>query len=518
MKDLWNEKVLLRPDHPFLVFEDKRGKVQRYSYREFDRLINKAANGLRSAGVGYQDKVALHLNNSPEFLITWFACAKLGAVMVPSNVHHLQEEMEYVLSFSDAVAVITEEDYIPRLQPILPKLSKLKTAVIARTDEAHEEYIKFQDWLEHEDDREPDAPVKQSDVLEMIFTSGTTALPKGVLLTHANHLSSGQRVSKHTRLTPKDRTIGALPLFHVNAQSNVVLGTLTVGGTVIMLEQYSARRYLQQIIEHKATRTSIVSMHLRTMLAQPASEQDRAHQLESVTFAINVSDADKEAFEERFGVQLLNGYGLSEAMTLVTLAPIDGIRKWPSIGLPVFDREVKIVDDAGHEVPPGDIGEIIVKGIPGKTIMQGYYKNEQATEEAIKDGCLHTGDKGYMDEQGYLYFYDRKKDVIKQAGENISASEIEGILMKHPKIKEAAVIGVEDHLRDEVVKAFIVTEANEELKEDDLISWCHCHMAKFKVPRYFEFREELPHTSIGKIEKRLLRRQELEKKNTTING
>lgn len=511
LKNLWNEIVSLRSDKTFLIFEDRNGNAAYYTYLEFDSLVNKVANGLRSIGVGYQDKVALHLNNSPEFLVSWLACAKIGAVMVPSNIHNVEDEIEYLLSFSDSKVVITEEEFLPRFEAVLPKVRNI-SVIIARTNHQFQNYSLFQDWLDFESSSEPDVHPKQSDILEIIFTSGTTSRPKGVLLTHANHLNSGQRISKHKRLTPNDISITALPLFHVNAQSLTVLGIITVGGTIVILEQYSASKFLNQIVKYKATRTSVVPMLLRTMLAQPPTPQDREHQLESISFAINVLDSEKEAFETRFGVELINGYGLSEAMTMVTVAPIDGIKRWPSIGLPAYDREVKIVDMNGNELPAGDIGEIIVRGIPGRTIMKGYYKNEAATAETIKDGWLYTGDNGFIDEHGYIYFFDRKKDVIKTAGENISATEVETTLIKHPLIKEAAVIGIPDEIRDEVLKAFIVLEDHQQLGEEDLILWCQQNMAKFKVPRIFEFRRELPHTSIGKLEKKVLRQQEEEKR------
>jgi len=244
---------------------------------------------------------------------------------------------------------------------------------------------------------------------------------------------------------------------------------------------------------------------VRTLLAQPPAPTDRDHLVHRNFYAINVLDSEKEAFEERFGVELLNGYGLSEAMTIVTLAPVFGERRWPSIGLPTYDRQVRIVDADGQDLPAGEIGEIIVQGVPGRTIMKGYFKHPEATAQAIRDGWLYTGDNGYFDKNGYIYFFDRKKDVIKRAGENISASEVEAALLLHEQIAEAAVIGVVDPIRDEAVKAFVVTAEGTQLTEDQVTEHCRSHLASFKVPTIVQFVESLPKTSVGKIEKKALR-------------
>jgi crotonobetaine/carnitine-CoA ligase len=252
-------------------------------------------------------------------------------------------------------------------------------------------------------------------------------------------------------------------------------------------------------------------MQVRTLLAQPPSEEDANHELRRVFYAINVSDEEKQNFEQRFNLELINGYGLSEALTIVTMTPVFGPKRWPSIGLPQQDREVKIVDGEGQEVPRGHVGEIAVRGVPGTTIMKGYYKNPEATAETIKDGWLHTEDNGYMDEAGYVYFVDRKKDMIKRSGENVSASEVENVLSNHPNIVEVGVLGVPDPIRDEAVKAFIVLDEPDTLTEEDITDYCKDRLANFKVPTIIEFRESLPKTSVGKVEKKTLRAEEMEK-------
>jgi carnitine-CoA ligase len=339
---------------------------------------------------------------------------------------------------------------------------------------------------------------------EVLFTSGSTAQPKGVELTHANLLWAGEHVAKCTRLSPADRNLTALPLFHVNAQSTV-LSTLTVGATLVLLEGYSATRYWSQVRAHQATAIHLISALLRTLLAQPPQKSDSDNQVRWVSYSLNCTDEEKATFEERFDVQLSNGYGLTEACVCVSLAPLDGPRRWPSIGVPAFGRTVRIVDEDGHDVPRGKWGEIIVHGFPGRTIFKGYYKDPAATSTAVVDGWLRTGDQGWMDEAGYLYFFDRIKDVIKRGGENISASEVERTLGQHPGVLECAVIGVRDPIKDEAVKAFVVARPGAELTEADVIAFCAERLARFKVPQIVEIRAELPKTPLGKIAKKLLR-------------
>jgi crotonobetaine/carnitine-CoA ligase len=229
--------------------------------------------------------------------------------------------------------------------------------------------------------------------------------------------------------------------------------------------------------------------------------------LRRVFYAINVSTPDKEAFEKRFEVSLINGYGLSETMTLVAASPVVGPRRWPSVGLPSPGRVVRLVDERGADVPVGEVGEIVVGGVPGRSIMLGYYGDEAETAAAIRDGWLHTGDNAYADAEGYLYFFDRKKDVIKRAGENVSAQEVETVLLDHPSIADAAVVGIPDAIRDEAVAAVIVLASGASASQEDIRAHCGVRLARFKVPTVIVFRQQLPKTSIGKVQKAALRRE-----------
>jgi carnitine-CoA ligase len=506
LRDLLTEQAALRPDHVFLVHEDLEGTSTELTYRSFLDLVDRTAVVLAARGVGPGAKVTVHLANSPEIVAVWFALASLGAVMVPSNTANTAAELDHVVRFSDSGTVVTSPDYADRFAAFAgdPEIDLL----LCREDGTRPPagFTAVGELVARADPSALELPeVVADDVVELLFTSGTTAKAKAVMLTHANCLHAGERCAKGLLLDQRVRYLTSLPVFHVNAQATSVLSALTVGGTVILLEQFSASRYLDQVRQHEATAMSIVATQVRTLLAQSASPSDADHGLERVFYAINVTDEEKDAFEQRFGVSLINGYGLSEAMTLITLAPVFGEKRWPSVGRPAHDREVRLLDPDGHEVPVGEVGEIVVRGTPGRTIMRGYYKDDRATSETIRDGWLHTGDLGRFDRFGHLYFFDRLKDVIKRAGENVSAVEVESVLLEHPDIEEAAVIGVPDPVRDEAVKAFVVLREGAELDAAAVVEYCSGHLARFKVPTIVEFSLALPRTSVGKIEKRRLR-------------
>jgi carnitine-CoA ligase len=501
LRDLLDERVERDPDKTWLVVEDAAGEVVELTYAEFADRVDGLAAGLAERGVGQGDRVTLHLRNGVEIVECWFALATLGAVFVPSNVANTAPEIRHVVGRSGAVLVVAGAEFAEAVDKAVVEGCPAVREVVLVGGGPERRRL--------DDLRRPGiAPPRAGgadDVVEMIFTSGTTSRPKGVLLTHANALFGGEQTAAALHLDRTDRLLTALPIFHVNAQTCTVLAALTVGGTCVLLEEYRATRFWDQVRAHQATEISLVAMQARTLLAQPPRETDADHVVRRVFYALNITRAERDAFEERFGVELVNGYGLSEANVLVTVAPTFGPKHWPSIGLPLHERTVRLVDPEGRDVPHGEVGEIVVQGIPGRTVMLGYHDDPAATAAALRDGWLHTGDNAYADEDGYLYFFDRAKDMIKRSGENVSSSEVESVLLDHPDVAEAAVIGVPDPVRDEAVKAFVVAAPGRTLREEDLLAHCRENLAPFKVPTIVELRAELPKTSIGKIEKKALR-------------
>lgn len=504
MRDLLDERVERAGDKAFVVHEDRDGVVTELGYREFQQRVDRLAAGLSELGVGKGDTVTVFLANSPEILEAWFALATLGAAMVPSNIANTQSELAYVLEFSGSKAVITEPRFLETVTGAADSVPGVQHRILARTGDAVDGWI----LLDRVRASTADVPVVQvdsEDVVQMLFTSGTTSRPKAVLLTHANALHGGLRESSGLAMDSSDRAITALPIFHVNAQVITVLSSLSVGGTCIILEEYRASKFWDQVRRHQATQVSIVAMQARTLLAQPERDTDRDHRLRRTFYALNISVEEKERFEQRFGVELINAYGQSETMTLVTLAPVFGPKRWPSIGMPSAGRNVRLVDDDGNDVGVGEVGQIVVQGIPGRTIMKGYHNNPEATAKAIRDGWLYTGDSAYADEDGYFFWFDRSVDMIKRAGENISTLEVESVLAEHDAVAEVAVIGVPDPIRDQAVKAVVVLAEGCTVTADELTEFCSTRLARFKVPTEYEFTAALPKTSIGKVSKGVLR-------------
>lgn len=504
LRHLLDERVDRDPDKVFLVFEDRDGAVSETTYSEFQGQVDRLAAGLWESGLRTGDRVTVFLSNCPELLLTWFALGTIGATMVPSNTANTARELAYILDFSDSVAVVTEPRHLATVNEAADTVTAIRSRILARASVAAPGTVLFTD-LAASTAAVPRVPVDSEDVAEMLFTSGTTSRPKAVLLTHANALHGGLREASGLAMDHTDRALTALPIFHVNAQVLTILSSLSVGGTAIVLEEYRASKFWEQVRTHKATQVSVVAMQARTLLAQPEQETDRDHCVRRTFYAINISDDEKERFERRFGLELINGYGLSETMTLVLNSPVFGPKRWPSIGMPSSGRIVRLVDEEGRDVPTGQVGQIIVQGVPGRTIMKGYYKNPEATARTIRDGWLWTGDSAWADEQGYFYWFDRSVDMIKRAGENVSTLEVESVLSGHPAVAEVAVVGVPDTIRDQAVKAVVVLAPGASATEEELTQFCSAQLARFKVPTVYEFVDELPKTSIGKITKSVLR-------------
>ncbi|WP_250642683.1 class I adenylate-forming enzyme family protein [Aeribacillus pallidus] len=354
----------------------------------------------------------------------------------------------------------------------------------------------------------PPISLKSDDIVSIMYTSGTTSKPKGCMITHANYLYTGEAVSKTLNFTPEDRALIVLPLFHGNGQYYLFMPALTVGASVAITERFSASQYFKQAKRLHATVGSLFAAPIRMILAQRFDEADKENPLRLIIFAQSVTPEQLQEFEQKYNVPLLQLYGMTETVAPPLMNPLYGQKDNTGIGKPILSAEVKLVDEAGKEVPVNKPGQIIVKGIPGRTIMKGYFKNEKATNETIQDGWLYTGDNAIMTENGYFYFVDRKKDMIKRAGENVAAMEVENVIMEHPDVYEAAVIGVPDEMRDEAIKAFVILKEGRQTTEQELIEHCRNRLSKFKIPNTIEFVKDFPRTSVGKIQKHLLRKSE----------
>lgn len=495
VRSLWDGLVAACGERTFLRFRNRADETRSYTYRAFDEEINRAANVFLSLGVERGERVAVQLCTCPEFMVALFGLAKIGAVMVPMNDQYRAEEAAYVLEGTEATCAVIEPKFLGlyaearaalAADPLLRDFTALRAGAPVGLSARCE--------------------LSSDDPAEIIFTSGTTSRPKGVVLTHANILFSGLYADWEVSLTRDDRLLTTMPACHSNFQLAALMPVLTAGAELIVIEKYSASRFWSQIREFRATVTQCVAMMLRTLMLQPASPEDRDHELREILYFLPVTTGEKEAFERRFGARLMNTYGSTETVGWVLTDPPSGPRNWPSVGRAGLGYEVRVMGDDGAEAAPGEVGEIQVKGVPGRTVMKGYFRNPEATAAAFtEDGWLRTGDKGYMDESGWFFFVDRKANMIKRAGENISAGEVENVLECHPAIAESAVIGVPDPIRDQAVKAFVRLEAGARLTEEEVRAHCEERLAPFKVPSLVEFVEDFPRTCSMKIEKKLLK-------------
>lgn len=513
--DLLHEKCQLYPNKTFLIFEDNNQNITRYTYQEFLQRVNKFSRVLLDFGVEKGDRVTIHLPNSSDFAVAWFSLAKIGAIMVPTNILSTATEMEYLLNHSESVLLITEEEYLEKFDSIKDKLPHLQNILLTRCNNEKLQNISVDFLIEKVEGTVPNIPISEDDTVSIMYTSGTTSKPKGCLITHTNYLYVGEAVSKALGFTPNDRALIVLPFFHGNGQYYMFMPALTVGGSIVITERFSASRYFKQAKRHNVTIGSLFAAPIRMILAQNYDETDGDNLLRLIIFAQSLTPEQLNEFEQKFNVPLLQIYGMTETVAPPLMNPLYGVRDNMSIGKPILSAEVKLIDDSGNEVPINKPGQIVVKGIPGRTIMKGYFKNERATKDTIRDGYLYTGDNAVINEIGFFYFVDRKKDMIKRAGENVAAVEVENSIMEHPAVYEAAVVGIPDEIRDEAIKAFVILKEGKKISEDELIEHCRNRLAKFKVPNSVEFVDDFPRTSVGKIQKHILRQQAI--KNPATN-
>lgn len=528
LRDLWQSVVERKGRRHFLTFQNRVGDVFEYTYAAFDEDVNRIANVFLDLGIEKGDHVALHLHSSPEFLMCLFGLAKIGAVAVPINEQYLADEAEYILENSDAICVVVEPLFYETYQELLARGHYFpKGVVVARAGtESPKSNIDFSSiytplgtveegqqgiydfWMmrcEQSAILRDSCELASDDPVQIIYTSGTTSRPKGVVLTHANMVFSGLYGDWEVSLRGSDRVLTSMPACHSNFQLAALMPVITAGASLIIVEKYSATRFMKQIRHYKATVIQCVAMMLRTLLLQPVDPEEKNHCVREVLYFIPITDAEKEEFEQRFNMRIMNTYGSTESIGWAITDPPVGARNWPSVGRAGLGYKARICDMEDNELPPGEVGEIQIKGERGRSVMLEYYNNPEATDNTFSaDGWLKTGDQGYQDDNGWFYFVDRKVNMVKRSGENISTTELEEILEQHPAIAEAAVIGVPDPIRDQAIKAFVRFAPGESMTLAEVEQYCKDHMASFKVPTFYEVVEDFPRTCSMKSEKKLL--------------
>ena len=502
--DLWTQE---KPNAVAFSVESQEHHVISLTYKELSDASYQIAAGLHSLGITEKDRVLVQLPNCVEIIVAWFGIIRLGAIFVPSNPVNTHRELSHIIELADIKLTICQESAVDTIRLAAREVMKNEQIFVVCFPKS-KDLIDFESLLSKNNYVELSGSQNfpANEIVELIFTSGTSATPKAVMVTHANCLNSGFQKSLAMEISSEDVLLTALPFFHVNAQS-AFLAALTTGSRFVLLEKFSSTHFFSQLARHKATLTSFVGTQVRILLSMEHDRLVSGHNVKKAWFALELTEVERDEFRNRFGITLFNGYGLTEAFTSVTQTPLIGRHAWPSVGLPLNGRKVRIIDNSGVEVSSGIIGEIAVGGEPGVTLMKGYWNDSKATESALRNGWLHTGDLGKLDEYGFLYFVSRKSDLIKRAGENISSSEVESVLLKNPYIKDVAVIGIPDFFRDEAVTAFIVLNQSVSIDDTNIKEFAENNLASFKVPTVWRVVESLPRDSLGKIQKALLKKE-----------
>jgi carnitine-CoA ligase len=503
IRELIEQRAQTDTTRPFMVFRD-----QVIDFGTLQQNVNKTANVLADMGVGKGDHVCLFLPNCPEFIYIWFALAHLGGVMVPLNIHLRGDGLTYIINHCDAKWIILDESLYDEYASVEKDLLNLQQRIWRGAPESTpDHFISLQTQLEKADTTAPQpAMVKDSDTLGIIYTSGTTGRPKGAMVTHFNYINTARVwIEDIIKCREDDIFFTALPLFHANAQMFTTMGSLFSGRPFVLKEKFSASRFLDEIRQTKATIFNYIGGILTILMKQPDLESDAKNPLR-IAFGGAAPKEIWRDFERRFKMTILEGYGSSENSALPLCNPPEAIRVG-SIGKPTRIADVTIWDENNQEVPIGDIGEIMVKEKIPHSMFSGYYKQPDKTAAAWDDGWFHTGDSGYMDEDGYFYFVDRIKDCIRRMGENMSSYEIEKTVNSNPCVFESAAVGVPAELGEDDVKIYVVLLPGKRLDPADLIKFCEERMAYFMVPRYVEFLEAFPKTATERTQKFELRKK-----------
>ena len=474
-----------------------------HTFASMWEVARRVAHGLRDRGVREGDVVALFLRNGVAFLEGWFGAVTLGAVAVPVNTGFKHDEARYVLEHSDAVVCVVDAATSPIVRALEGSLPNLKHVFdIDHTGATPFEHLTGSPALEPEEVPRLAAEAPAG----ILYTSGTTGPPKGCLLGHDYYLEVPRSFASHLELTRDDVLLCVLPLFHMNAQTLSVLGSLTVGARLILEERFKASTFWDTVRTHRVTEINYLGVISSVLYKQPPTPHDRDHDVR-VGFGAGIPAEIHEPFEQRFGFPMIEVFGMTETGFDLGV-PLRGERRVGSrtIGKPVPGKEARVIAEDGGDASPDEPGDLVIRG---PALFKGYYKDPDATREALTDdGWFRTGDLAKRGPDGWYYYVDRRKDLLRRAGENISSVEVETVIKRHPDVYEVAVIGAPDDVVGQEVMAVVVARPevtpDGELAESIMRS-CEERLSSFKVPRYVRFVEGLPRTRSEKIQKHHLR-------------
>ncbi len=497
---LGDERLETLGDTTGYVFEGEA-----FTQSRINEMGRRLAGGLKSLGIGRGDHVVVSLSNSPEVFACFGAIWRLGAVIVPIMFLLGEEETRYILDHSDAQAVITSVDLLPKIQNAARGIDHIKKIIVLGAEDRGNQ-VDFYGLIENNPPLKQTEEMDADDIALMIYTSGTTGQPKGVMLSHNNLYRNARAAWEANESAKAEITIVCLPLAHSFGVVVMNAGNLSPykESFGVLMRWFDPEEVFRLIEKYRVTQFIGVPTMYQILVNHPAGDRFDTSSLQRCTIsAAPVTEALYRKFTTRFGCKMYEGYGLTEASPSVAFCRPSMPLKKGSTGIPIPGVEVKIFDAADRELPTGEQGEIVVRG---PNVMLGYYKRPEETAETLRGGWLHTGDVGYLDEEGYLFITDRFKDMIIKGGYNIYPSEIEGYLEAHPAVSEIAVIGIPDEKYGEEIMAFIVRAPGQEINEEVLIEYAKSKITPFKSPSRVKFVDGLPKSLVGKVLKKELRK------------
>ncbi len=476
---------------------------RKLTYKELDTQTSQLAAGLNELGIKTRDRVALFLPNSLEFVIGYYGILKAGGTVTPANPLNKRDELKHQLNDAEAVALITGENSYPMVKEIKDETG-LK-AIILTDSEDTDDRISLSKLLAKYPPNSPEVDLKpKEDIAAIEYTGGTTGLPKGAMLTHCNLVANAIQNATWMGWTNKDVIIGLLPFYHSWGGCTCLNSPIYIGARVVVVPRFDTQELLMTIEKEKATVLYSAASLFTMLINDPDITKYDLSSLKYVKAgAMPIPPDIRERWEQITGVRMLLGYGLSEASPETHNSPPKRVKPG-TVGIPIMDTDARIVDQETGEIelPPGKVGELIIRG---PQVMKGYLNRPEDTREALRNGWLYTGDLAMVDEEGYFYIVDRKKEIIKYKGYTIAPAEVEAVLYKHPAVKECAVVGEPDSLAGEVPKAYVVLKDGHTLSEEELIRFCQQRVAPYKKIRRVEFIQEIPKTQVGKVLRRVLK-------------
>lgn len=507
--ELLRVRAVELPDRRYLTVSGRA-----YTFAEFDARSDAVAAGLHLHGIHAGDRVALLTPNRPEAVELFFGLAKLGAIQVPLNAALKGEFLRYQLDHSQASVIVVDTEGAAALGPVAPEVPDLRLCVLLDSAQGAEvpgiAKIDYEE-LARATSAPPEVSVNAADTMTIMYTSGTTGLPKGCLLSHGYYQRAARAVGRGVEVTEQDVLFTTLPMFHAAAMFSTVIGGLVYATSAVIDPAFSARSFLSRAAEMQATIAFAVGAMGNALLATPPGAADRAHRLRTMVVAPFPPQA-QQAFRDRFGIEPhAQLYGQTECMP-ITCTPLSSMRDPAGCGTPAEDLELGLLDDEDRAVTPGEVGEIAVRPKERFVMFDGYWNQPEATLDAFRDLWYHTGDFGRLLPSGQLEFIDRKKDALRRRGENISSMQLETAIGAHPKVVDVAVHAVASELTEDDVKACIVLAEGATIAPEELFAFFCERVPSYAIPRYVEFLDELPRTAVGRIMKYKLRDRPLDER------